>query len=108
MYQHYMIKCLPCKTHNWGTKTGVQKQYLSIKNDHSGYVLFVEYQRILKNIKIHERNIGNILQRQCQYCFIITAAKVLKVSERLKQISDFIVWLVSSRSRLFPELNTIL
>lgn len=46
-----MIKCLPCKTHNWGTKTGVQKQYLSIKNDHSGYVLFVEYQRILKYMR---------------------------------------------------------
>lgn len=84
MYQHFMIKCLPCKTHNWGTKTGVQKQYLSIKNDHSGYVLFVEYQRILKNIKIHERNIGNILQRQCKYCFIITAAKVLKVYGTIK------------------------
>lgn len=39
--------------------------------------------RISKNIK-EERNIGNILQRQCKYCFIITAAEVLKVYGTIK------------------------
>lgn len=40
MYQHFMIKCLPCKTHNWGTKEG--SLWLCI---------VLEYQRISKNIK---------------------------------------------------------